>query len=67
MGRVVVTEYVSLDGVFEEPGQWSFPFWSDEASQFKFDTAAITASAHAWLPPRWPRAADSTSHTSSGR
>jgi len=37
MRRVVVTEYLSLDGVFEEPGQWSFPFWSEEASQFKFD------------------------------
>jgi hypothetical protein len=24
--RLVATEYVSLDGVFEEPGQWSFPF-----------------------------------------
>jgi dihydrofolate reductase len=37
MRRIVVTEYVSLDGVFEEPGQWSFPFWSEEASQFKLD------------------------------
>lgn len=37
MGKIVVTEYVSLDGVFEEPGQWSFPFWSDEAAQWKFD------------------------------
>jgi len=37
MSRIVATEYVSLDGVFEEPGQWSFPFWSDEAGKFKFD------------------------------
>ena len=34
--RLVATEYVSLDGVFEEPGQWSFPFFSDEAAQFKW-------------------------------
>jgi dihydrofolate reductase len=33
--RLVATEYVSLDGIFEEPGQWSFPFFSDEAAQFK--------------------------------
>jgi dihydrofolate reductase len=33
--RLVATEYVSLDGVFEEPGQWSFPFFGDEAAQFK--------------------------------
>lgn len=37
MSRIVATEYVSLDGVFEEPGKWSFPFWSDEAAKFKFD------------------------------
>ncbi len=35
--RVVATEYVSLDGVFEEPGQWSGPFFNEEAAQFKWD------------------------------
>jgi dihydrofolate reductase len=35
--RLVATEYVSLDGVFEEPGRWSGPFFGDEAVQFKFD------------------------------
>jgi len=33
--RLVATEYVTLDGIFEEPGQWSFPFFNDEAAQFK--------------------------------
>ena len=33
--RLVATEYVSLDGVFEEPGRWSFPFFSQQAAQFK--------------------------------
>jgi dihydrofolate reductase len=33
--RLVATEYVSLDGVFEEPGEWSFPFFNAEAAQFK--------------------------------
>jgi dihydrofolate reductase len=37
MRRLVVTEYVSLDGVFDEPGEWSFPFWSEEAWTFKRD------------------------------
>src|SRR5712692_3714717 len=37
MRKVVATEYVSLDAVMEEPGRWSFPFWSEEASKFKFD------------------------------
>lgn len=34
--RLVATEYLSLDGVFEEPGHWSFPFFNDEAGQFKW-------------------------------
>jgi dihydrofolate reductase len=33
--RLVATEYLTLDGVFEEPGPWSFPFFDDQAAQFK--------------------------------
>jgi dihydrofolate reductase len=35
--KVVATEYVSLDGVMDEPGTWSFPFFNDEAAKFKYD------------------------------
>jgi dihydrofolate reductase len=35
--RLVATEYLSLDGVFEEPGHWSGPFFNAEAGQFKWD------------------------------
>src|SRR5437899_677121 len=35
--RLVATEYLSLDGVFEEPGHWSFPFFNDQAGQFKWE------------------------------
>lgn len=34
--RLVATEYVTLDGVFEEPGHWSGPWFNDEARQFKW-------------------------------
>jgi dihydrofolate reductase len=37
MGKLVVTEYVTLDGVMDEPGEWSFSFWSEEGSKFKYD------------------------------
>ena len=37
MRNLIVTEYMSLDGVMEEPGTWSFPFWNDEAAVFKYE------------------------------
>jgi dihydrofolate reductase len=36
MRKIVVSEFVSLDGVMEEP-EWTFPFWNDEIANFKFD------------------------------
>jgi dihydrofolate reductase len=30
MGRLVVTEFISLDGVVEAPDQWHFPYFNDE-------------------------------------
>lgn len=35
--RLVATEYLSVDGVMDEPGKWSFPFWSEEGAKFKED------------------------------
>ncbi|HIG73663.1 MAG TPA: dihydrofolate reductase [Bacteroidetes bacterium] len=32
--RVVVSEYVSLDGVMEDPS-WTAPYWNDEIAAFK--------------------------------
>jgi len=40
--RLVATEYLSLDGVFHEPGEWSFPWFNDEAAQFKQDELDAT-------------------------
>jgi len=41
--RLVVTEFVSLDGVAESP-QWTFPYWSDDTAAFKGDeTRSSTA------------------------
>ena len=34
--RLVATEYLSLHGFFHEPGQWSRPFFKEEAMQFKW-------------------------------
>ncbi len=37
MRKVVVTEFLSLDGVMEAPHLWSFPYWNDEIEKFKHD------------------------------
>lgn len=34
MRKVIVTEFVSLDGVMENPA-WTFPYWNDEIAAFK--------------------------------
>ena len=34
MRKIVVTEFVSLDGVMEEP-MWTFQYWNDEIARFK--------------------------------
>jgi dihydrofolate reductase len=46
MGKVVVSEFVALDGVIEEPHLWSFAFWSEEQSKYKADELDAT---HAML------------------
>lgn len=37
MARLVVTEFVSLDGVMGEPQEWTFPYWGDDMARFKHD------------------------------
>jgi dihydrofolate reductase len=34
MRNIVVTEFLSLDGVMEEPA-WTAPYWNDDVAQFK--------------------------------
>jgi dihydrofolate reductase len=41
--KLIVTEFMSLDGVVEDPA-WTFPYWSDEVARFKGEeTAACDA------------------------
>jgi dihydrofolate reductase len=37
MSRVVVSEFVSLDGVMEAPDKWHFQFWHEEMGKYKYD------------------------------
>ena len=36
MRKVVVTMFVSLDGVMEDPA-WTFPYWNDEIAKYRLD------------------------------
>jgi dihydrofolate reductase len=35
MGKIVVTEFITLDGVIKDPHKWSFPYWNDEIGKYK--------------------------------
>jgi dihydrofolate reductase len=58
--RLVATEYLSLDGVFEEPGHWSGPFFNDEAGQFKWselqasDALLLGRNTYEGFAKAWP-------------
>lgn len=63
MRKLVVTEFLSLDGVIEEP-VWTFKYWNDEIARFKGEESAagdalllgrVTYQAFA---AAWPRSKD---------
>ena len=41
MRKIVVTEFVSLDGVMEDPS-WTFPYWNDEIANFKGEESSAS-------------------------
>jgi dihydrofolate reductase len=41
MRNVVVTEFMSLDGVMEEP-RWTFKYWNDEIARFKGEESSAS-------------------------
>ena len=41
MRKVVVTEFISLDGVMEEPA-WTFPYWNEEIAKFKGEESSAS-------------------------
>ena len=37
MRKVIVSEFVTLDGIMEAPDKWSFQFMNEETAKYKFD------------------------------
>ena len=74
MGKLVVTEFISLDGIIEDPGGaegtdfggWSFRFPADEGQQFKFeelmasDVQLLGRVTYDGFAAAWPAMAEST-------
>jgi dihydrofolate reductase len=43
--KIVVTQFITLDGVIEAPNEWSFPYWNDNIAKLKLDEL-MAADAH---------------------
>lgn len=44
MRKVIVSEFVTPDGVMEAPDKWSFQFWNEEAAHSKLFWGAESVS-----------------------
>jgi dihydrofolate reductase len=74
MGKVAFTEYVTLDGVMEDPGgrstfkddNWHFPYWSDDFGQWKHeelfnaDAYLLGRRTYEEFAGAWPEITDET-------
>lgn len=72
MRKVIVSEFVTLDGVMEDPGgaektahgAWTWPYWSDEIGKFKFeelfasDALLLGRVTYQGFAAAWPSAMD---------
>lgn len=63
MRRLVVTEFLSLDGVMENPA-WTFPYWNDEIAKFKgeetdaSDALLLGRVTYQGFAAAWPQSED---------
>lgn len=63
MRKVVVSEFLSLDGVMHEP-MWTFPYWNDQMAKFKqeelfsSDTLLLGRVTYDGFAQAWPGRTD---------
>ncbi|MCA0454408.1 MAG: dihydrofolate reductase family protein [Chloroflexi bacterium] len=66
MRKLIVTEFMSLDGVIENP-QWTFKYWNDETSGFKTEETSNNESlllgrvTYEGFAQAWPQRTDEAS------
>jgi len=65
MGKIIAVEYVTLDGVFEEPG-WSGPYFNDELSAWQAanleeaDALLLGRKTYEGFKAAWPQMEEAT-------
>src|SRR4051812_12868022 len=58
--KLIVTEFMALDGVIGEPQNWSFPYWGDDIAEFKSaelfgsDTMLLGRVTYEGFAAAWP-------------
>ena len=63
MRKIIVTEFLSLDGVMEEPA-WTAPYWNDAIAKFKgdeqdtSDTLLLGRVTYQGFAAAWPKSED---------
>lgn len=63
MRKIVVTEFLSLDGVMEDPA-WTAPYWNDEIAKFKgeeqdaSDVLLLGRMTYQGFAAAWPKSKD---------
>lgn len=74
MRKLIVSEYVTIDGVMEDPGGgdgsphggWSFPYWNEEAEKYKHkelfnsDALLLGRKTYEGFAAAWPSMTDET-------
>jgi dihydrofolate reductase len=64
MRKIVVSQFMTLDGVMEAPHEWSFPYWHDEIGNFKqeelfaSDTLLLGRVTYEGFAAAWPDRTD---------
>jgi dihydrofolate reductase len=67
MRKIIVTMFMTLDGVMEAPDKWSFPYWNDEIAKFKgdemyaCDTLLLGRVTYEGFATAWPSRTDKES------
>ncbi len=66
MRTIVVSEFVTLDGIMEAPNEWSMSYWNDDIAQFKneelFDADALLLgrATYEGFAAAWPNMVEET-------